>query len=372
MDLKIIADYDTANIEVLSIEGGEADLAIRPDSKGRWFQWFNFLVAGEAGQALTLRITNAGASAYPDGWVGYKACVKEDGEDWPRVQDTTYADGVLTIRYTLRTEAAWFTYFAPYNQARHRTLIDMARRHGARISKLGWTVQGRPIECVTVGQGPLQIWVVGRQHSGETMASWWCEGAIGRLVGPPDPVVQRLLERATLHIVPIVNIDGVALGNLRGNAAGLDLNRQWHGPDPKTAPEVACILAAMDETGVHLSLDVHGDETLPHVFVDGSDADPASTPKQNAGVEAFRQALLAASPAFQTKVGYPPTYGGEEGKGMCTRAVAARFGAVGLTLEMPFKDSLETPDPVLGWSPAASRKLGLDCVTALEAVLDTL
>ena len=141
------------------------------------------------------------------------------------------------------------------------------------------------------------------------------------------------------------------------------------GPRPGPRAEVAAVLAAMDRTGVDLSLDVHGDETLPHVFVDGADVDPQATPAQVAGIERFKAALLAASPAFQTKVGYPPTYAGDEAPGMCTRAVARRYGAIGLTLEMPFKDSLETPDPAAGWSAEASRRLGRE---TLQAVLEGL
>jgi hypothetical protein len=54
---------------------------------------------------------------------------------------------------------------------------------------------------------------------------------------------------------------------------------------------------------------------------------------------------------------------------MATRAVARRFGAVGLTLEMPFKDSLEAPDPLAGWSAAASRQMGRDSLAAILAAL---
>src|ERR1700742_1399354 len=122
------------------------------------------------------------------------------------------------------------------------------------------------------------------------------EGALARLLNAADPVAARLLTAARFHLVPTVNVDGAARGNLRGNAAGVDLNRQWHGPDSATAPEVAAVLAAMDETGVDLCLDVHGDETIPHVFIDGCDADPAATPAQKAGEETFKAALLRASP----------------------------------------------------------------------------
>ena len=372
MSLEISADFDGGNIEVLSVAGDTAELAIRQDANGPWFQWFYFKVAGASGRRLTLRIVNAGASAYPDGWPGYRACVSHDGETWVRTA-TRYAAGVLEISGTPLADACLFAYFAPYGQARHRALIARAgAAPGVSVRSLGTSVDGRPIDCVSVGDGAVPIWLVGRQHAGETMASWWMEGALERLLDRTDPVAARLRAGARLHLVPIVNIDGAVRGHLRGNAAGLDLNRQWRSPDPHKAPEIAAILKAMDETGVALSLDVHGDETLPHVFVDGCDSDPAATPAQIEGVAAFKAALLEASPAFQTKVGYPPTYGGEAGAGMCNRAVARRYGAVGLTLEMPFKDALEAPNPVAGWSAQASKAMGRDCLEALASMLERL
>lgn len=371
MPITIRSDFDGGNAEVVSIEGDVVSLRIRPDGPGPWFQWFHFLVHGAAGRPLRIRLVNAGQSAYPDGWEGYRACVREGRGEWARTE-TTYADGVLEIAYTPQGDEASFAYFAPYNQARVRTLVDTAEKAGAAVGKLAWSVEKRPIWAISVGVGAKPIWLLCRQHAGETMASWWAEGALERLLDPNDAAAARLREKAVINLVPCVNVDGAARGHLRGNLAGLDLNRQWVDPDPAKAPEVAGILAAMDQTGVALSLDVHGDETLPHVFVDGSDADANSTEKQNAGVEAFRQALLKVSPAFQTKVGYPVTYGGPEAPGMATRAIAARFKAVGLTLEMPFKDSLEAPDPVHGWSAEASKQMGRDCITALEAIVDQL
>ncbi|CAN5238236.1 M14-type cytosolic carboxypeptidase [soil metagenome] len=369
MTLKIDADFDGGNIIVDRASIASADLRIRDDAGGRWFQWFYFRVDGAAGQDLTLRITNAGASAYPDGWPGYRACVSTDNETWVRAE-TSYTSGVLGIRHKAATDTLWFAYFAPYDLARHQRLMTRADASDATtVREIGRSVDGRCIETISIGTGPRQVWILGRQHSGETMASWWMEGALDALLDPADAMAKALLKTARLHIVPIVNIDGAARGHLRGNAAGLDLNRQWHDPDPQTAPEVACVLAAMDKTGCDFSLDVHGDETLRHVFVDGSDSDHKSSPAQTAGVEAFKQALLKASPAFQTKVGYPATYGGDEAPGMATRAIARRFGAIGVTLEMPFGDSKEAPDPVADWSPQACKAMGR---ASLGAILTTL
>ena len=367
--LQIDADFDGGNILVDTVGEASADLRIRQDANGPWYQWFYFRVRGAAGKALVLRLTNAGASAYPGGWEDYRACVSTDGETWVRT-DTAYADGVLEIRHAATTDTVWFAYFAPYDLARHERLLARASAApGATRDVLGHSVDGRPIGHATLGQGRRQVWLLGRQHSGETMASWWMEGALDRLLDAGDEVGAALLSEATVHLVPIINIDGAARGHLRGNAAGLDLNRQWHDPDLAKAPEVAAVLAAMDLTGVDLSLDVHGDETLPHVFVDGCDMDPLATPDQVAGVHTFKDALMAASPAFQTVVGYDASYGGDAAPGMCTRAVPRRFGAVGLTLEMPFKDSLEAPDPVHGWSAASSRRMGHDTLAAVLATL---
>jgi murein tripeptide amidase MpaA len=371
MVLEIDSAFECGNIEVVSVAGDTADLTIRLDSSGPWFQWFYFRVRGGAGLDLVLRIVNAGQSAYPDGWHGYKACVSGDNANWTRA-DTGFADGVLEIRHRPDANESWFAFFAPYNLARYASWLDAARANpDISVRTVGASVDGRDITTLSLGRGSKQVWLIGRQHSGETMASWWMEGALARLTDAGDPVAARLRQVATIHMAPLVNIDGVARGNLRGNAAGIDLNRQWHGPDSKTAPEVAAVLAAMDKTGADFALDIHGDETLQHVFTDGCDHDPVATPAQIAGVAAFNAALLKASAAFQTAVGYPVTYGGDCAPGMCNRAVARRYGAIGLTLEMPFKDSLEAPDPVQGWSPAASARMGHHCLEAILAVLES-
>ena len=52
---------------------------------------------------------------------------------------------------------------------------------------------------------------------------------------------------------------------------------------------------------------------------------------------------------------------------MSTAQLAERFGAVSMTLEMPFKDNEDLPDPVYGWSPERSRLLARSCLDALHA-----
>ena len=50
---------------------------------------------------------------------------------------------------------------------------------------------------------------------------------------------------------------------------------------------------------------------------------------------------------------------------MATNQIAERFGAVAMTLEMPFKDHDDLPCGKQGWSPERSMALGADCIAAL-------
>ena len=143
MTLRIDADFDTGNIEVVSAGVDDADLAIRQDSNGPWFQWFYFRVQGAAGRTLRLRIVNAGASAYPGGWPDYRACVSPDNASWMRTE-TTYADGVLEITCAAEADTLWFAYFAPYDLARLAGFLDRARAApGVTVAQIGRSVEGR-------------------------------------------------------------------------------------------------------------------------------------------------------------------------------------------------------------------------------------
>ena len=368
-DIQIDAAFDSGNIEVRSIDGTTARLKIRKDRESDFFQWFHFRVSGAAGRALSLKITGLNASAYPGGWPDYNAAVSEDREYWGRAPssfDKAEDDGALTISFTPASNIAWFAYFAPYSMERHHDLVSgAALAPGVTHRVLGRSIEGQPIDCLEVGDGPTQVWLYARQHPGESMAEWWMEGALDCLTDPADPVARRLRALCRFHIVPNVNPDGSCRGHLRTNVAGINLNREWASPSADKSPEVLCIRAAMDETGVDFAMDIHGDEAIPAVFLAGFQGIPAWTEAQQGGYDRYAAILERRTPDFQTKIGYPVAGKGRANLTMSTNQLAERFGAVAMTLEMPFKDNNDLPCPAQGWSPERSAALGRDCLGAL-------
>ena len=103
---------------------------------------------------------------------------------------------------------------------------------------LGESLDGAPIDLLRLPGGPLKIWVLGRQHPGESMGSFFIEGLLRRLAtaslsssssSSSDAARATVLKAATILAVPHTNPDGGSRGHLRTNAAGANLNREWYG-----------------------------------------------------------------------------------------------------------------------------------------------
>ena len=372
MTLSVSSAFDGGNIRLVGIDGDRVDLEIVKDNQSDFYQWFYFRLCGAAGRAVELRILNGAGAAYPLGWQNYRACMSNDREHWERV-DTAYAKGVLTIKVTPELNSVWFAYFAPYSMERHHDLVAEAAAHPAVTHRsLGQTLDGQELDYLRIGTGKLQVWLYARQHPGETMAEWWMEGALDKLLDDSDPVSRRLRERATFHIIPNMNPDGSKRGHLRTNAVGVNLNREWHDPSAERSPEVLHVRNEMDRTGVDFAMDVHGDEAIPANFLAGFEGIPSWTDEQGVLFHRYSDALLSLSPDYQTEKGYEISAPGKANLSMSTAQLAERFGAVSMTLEMPFKDNADLPDPREGWSPDRSRHLARACLDALHLILDDL
>lgn len=369
--IQISSRFDSGNIEVVAADTPDAiRLRIVKDGAADFFQWFHFRVTGARGVPLTLAIENAGASSYPRGWDGYRAVASTDRRHWSRV-DTGYDGTTVTIRHTPDADAVWFAYFAPYPLERHDDLAARAQAGGtARLERLGATVDGRDLDMLSFGSGPKPLWVIGRQHPGESMCGWFMEGLVDRLCDPYDPVARALLAQATLRVVPNMNPDGVYRGHLRTNATGANLNREWREPTLGHSPEVFHVVQRMADTGVAMCLDVHGDEALPYNFIAGYEGVPNVSEAHLARLTRYKGELARLTPDFQVEHGYPKPAPGQGNLTTSTGHLANTFRCAAMTLEMPFKDTANNPMPEVGWSPERSMKLAGHCLEAMLLMVD--
>ena len=371
--IRISSQFDSGSIDVIDAsDAANIRLNLRPDNASDFAQWFHFRLTGARDQDCVLRIENAGQSAYPDGWPDYQAVASYDRENWFRV-DTEYDGQMLTIQHTPMTDAVWFAYFEPYSWERHQALIGSALSHApwVELFPLGVTPDGHDLDMLRAGI-PLgqkkNIWITARQHPGESMAEWFVEGLLETLLDPQNAVARALLEHCVFYIVPNMNPDGSVRGNLRTNARGANLNREWGTPTLERSPEVFWVREKMLAIGVDAFLDIHGDESIPHNFVAGCEDNPSFSAKQRDLQQTFKAAWLAASPDFQTEFGYTDSHFGPETLTLATNWVGHTFDCLAYTVEMPFKDTANHPLPEVGWNGERSAQFGASVLTALLAV----
>jgi murein tripeptide amidase MpaA len=240
---------------------------------------------------------------------------------------------------------------------------------------LGETVEGRDIDLLVIGEpdeNKKKIWIVARQHPGEPQAEWFMQGLIERLIDESDPVSRTLLSKAVFYLVPNMNIDGAVAGNLRVNAAGKNLNREWAKPDVELCPEVHYVRKKMEEVGVDMFLDIHADEGLPYSFASGIEGIPSYDERLKWLQENFLAKWVEYSPDFQTEQGYPKNDPGKANLNIGSKFVGEHFKCMSMTIEMPFKDNANLPDRNFGWSSDRSLRLGESILGPVLFVLDRL
>lgn len=376
LKMKISSNFDSGNINVIEINNnGNIKLSIPKDTNSDFFQWFHFRLTDAKNISCSIDLTNAGESSYPEGWENYNAVASYDQEEWFRVP-TTYKNGVLTINYTPTHNSIHFAYFAPYSYQRHQELVHNAQlADNCELKVIGETVQGKDIDMLIVGEPSEEkknIWVIARQHPGESMAEWFVEGFLDRLLDANEPVSTKLLQKACFYVIPNMNIDGSIAGNLRSNYAGANLNREWENPSLENSPEVYYALKEMDKVGVDLMLDVHGDEAIPYNFVAASEGIPSYTKEMENLEETFKNYWMDISPDFQDKYNYGKDEPGKANLTVCSNQIAERFKCLSFTIELPFKDNDDLPNETYGWSAERSVILGASVLNPVLFVVDKL
>jgi protein MpaA len=138
---------------------------------------------------------------------------------------------------------------------------------------LGRSVQGRPIECLSFGEGPDCVLIMASIHGNEDAGTPLLHWMARHLRYRPDLIAER-----RIILVPSANPDGVA-NQTRGNANGVDLNRNYpaanfessarNGRSALSEPESVAIERLLIEHRPHRIVSIHqplrwGRECIDH------------------------------------------------------------------------------------------------------------
>uniref|UniRef100_A0A182SU08 Peptidase M14 domain-containing protein n=1 Tax=Anopheles maculatus TaxID=74869 RepID=A0A182SU08_9DIPT len=115
--------------------------------------------------------------------------------------------------------------------------------------------------------------ITARVHPGESPSSWMMKGLMDFITGD-SYVAKKLRHKFIFKLVPMLNPDGVIVGNTRSSLTGRDLNRQYRTVIRETYPSIwntkAMIRRLMEEDcGVAMYCDMHAHSRKHNVFIYG-------------------------------------------------------------------------------------------------------
>lgn len=234
------ASFETGNLgRVDLVSDFEYDLFVRPDTcSPRLRYWFNFTVDNvRAEQRVVFTIVNLSNSVnlFKDGMTPLvKSSTRPKWQRIPREQVFYYKSAqhqdhhVLSIAFAFDREddVYQFALTYPYSYSRYLAHLDnlCAKHPHAKRENLATSVQKRKIDVVTITSEDKRqpdelppkrvVLVMSRLHPSDSPSSYVCQGLMDFLVSS-HPIAQLLRSYVIFKVVPMMNPDGVFLGNYR-------------------------------------------------------------------------------------------------------------------------------------------------------------
>ncbi|XP_050077969.1 cytosolic carboxypeptidase 6 [Anopheles maculipalpis] len=301
------AAFETGNLGRVDLVGEfEYDLFLRPDTcNPRYRFWFNFTVDNvKQDQRVIFNIVNMNKSRnlFKDGMTPLvKSTSRPKWQRLPRCEVFYYKSPVHQNHYVLsfafgfdkEDEVYQFALTFPYSYSKmqaYLNAVELKFPETFERSSLGMSIQNRKLELITFDDVKKpdkmepknvihMVVILARIHPGESPASYVVQGLIEFLAAASQPIAKALREHVVFKIVPMLNPDGVFLGNNRCNVIGHDLNRSWNKLSQYTHPTLSAVMKMLKEYDnsscyqVDFVIDIHAHSSLTGTFIYGSTYD---------------------------------------------------------------------------------------------------
>jgi hypothetical protein len=243
--LEVAADFPSGAAEVQSIDQEHRVSRLAPPQREErgWTVWWYFKLSGiQPGETITLEVGN------PPWSTPTRAAFSLDQKKWTQTAPGELRDKTMVYRQQVDAREAWFAWGPPFTPEDAEQLVDAAAKKltCAAAFELCTTREGRPTPALIIQQPGASdderfgIWLQARQHAWESGSSWVCRGAVEWLVSD-DPRAESLRKAAKIYVVPVMDIDNVAIG-----AGGKDQQPRDHNRDWDDRPHWHAVAAAME------------------------------------------------------------------------------------------------------------------------------
>ncbi|RVE52526.1 hypothetical protein evm_002920 [Chilo suppressalis] len=313
-ELRFESRFECGNLaKAIKITSAYYELHLRTDLyTNRHMQWFYFRVTNTKKQMMyRFSIVNLskGESLYNEGMrpllystkdaqlhsIGWRRCgeniayyknesTSEEEDQFPSYTLT------FNIEFPHTDDAVYIAHCYPYTYSDLQEYLSRLQAHPvkstySKLRLLCRTLAGNNVYYLTVTAPPnpneieqkkkKAVIITARVHPGETPSSWMMKGFMDYLTGDSNQA-RELREKFIFKLVPMLNPDGVIVGNNRCSLTGKDLNRQYRTVIRETYPPVwhtkVMVRRLQEECGVAMYVDLHAHSRKHNVFIYGCES----------------------------------------------------------------------------------------------------
>ncbi|KAF5302930.1 hypothetical protein FQA39_LY02110 [Lamprigera yunnana] len=220
-------------------------------------------------------------------------------------QEQTYSF-TFTFQFTYDGDAVYFTYCYPYTYSDLQLYLFKLVSHPIKakftnVRLLCKSLAGNNVYYLSItapetssakkkskyknkGRSKTKkkkrtIVVTSRVHAGETPSSWIMKGILDFLTSNSS-TAKKLRENFIFKLVPMLNPDGVVVGNTRLSLTGKDLNRQYKNVVKNQFPSIwytkLLIERISSKENIAMYCDLHAHSRSHNIFLYGRDSQPGS------------------------------------------------------------------------------------------------
>jgi hypothetical protein len=218
-------------------------LYVEPGELGTSKYWFRFRMTGIAGRTITINM---------DHTQNPRPVISFDSVTWRRLTSTeapTTSRMVLTFGSATNFAEVAFFYPMGYGETFSKVSSLLLANPYGTITVIGQSFQGKDMLMVTVtdttvpNTGKHRVWIHSRAHAGEATGTYCMLGFLEKVL-ENTTTGRQLRKNCIFNIVPLLNCDGVFLGQTRWDSQGIDPERLWD--TTSRIPEVANLRTQVD------------------------------------------------------------------------------------------------------------------------------
>lgn len=194
--------------------------------------------------------------------------ISKDRKNWTALDQelirSSRGDSTVLFPVALTSDTTWVAGQEIVSSDDVYKWIDgLANPEHVRLEEYGKSKLGKPLKYLDVYKGGKKrkpiIVITGRQHPPELTGYLAMKSFVEELLNGSE-LSESLLEKYRILIYPIVNPDGVDLGNWRHNTGGIDLNRDWgsyHQDEIDQLCDHIVTQSKRSKSDIHIGIDFH-------------------------------------------------------------------------------------------------------------------